>query len=243
MIQTIEEVALNAWPPLNQILFDGWVLRFANGYTGRANSVNVLQPSQLDIPQKIAQCIELYQQNNLPPVFRLTPLAQPDNLDDYLDSAGFKRVKSTSVQVLDLTKSTPTGTANFEYWPHYDDEWEAHFVALNGVPAQRATHQVMLQRIIPKCCFAVLYHQGVIVACGLAVFERGCVGLFDIVTAKAVRRQGFGTTLIESILAWAKKQGATTAYLQVEKGNSPALELYHKLGFRELYEYWYRVRG
>ena len=41
-IQTIEELSLNALPCLQQILDDGWVLRLAEGYTKRANSVTPL---------------------------------------------------------------------------------------------------------------------------------------------------------------------------------------------------------
>ena len=45
MVRHIKELAVNAWPSL-QTLLDGWVLRFANGYTRRANSVNLLYPSE-----------------------------------------------------------------------------------------------------------------------------------------------------------------------------------------------------
>ena len=38
----LEEVAMNAWPSLQQMLFDGWIVRLAQGYTKRANSVNPL---------------------------------------------------------------------------------------------------------------------------------------------------------------------------------------------------------
>ena len=48
MIRLIEEHALNAWPPLQTLLLDGWVLRLANGYTRWANSVNPLYASQQD---------------------------------------------------------------------------------------------------------------------------------------------------------------------------------------------------
>ena len=39
MIQEIEELSMNAWPSLQTLLLDGWVLRFAAGYTRRANAV------------------------------------------------------------------------------------------------------------------------------------------------------------------------------------------------------------
>ena len=35
----IEELTLNAWPPLQTQLYDGWLLGFSGGYTRRANSV------------------------------------------------------------------------------------------------------------------------------------------------------------------------------------------------------------
>jgi ribosomal protein S18 acetylase RimI-like enzyme len=68
------------------------------------------------------------------------------------------------------------------------------------------------------------------------------VGLFDIVTAAPFRRRGLGTQLILHLLQWGKTNGARRAYLQVMCNNDPALRLYTGLGFREIYQYWYRVR-
>ena len=53
-----EELSLNAWPSLQTQFYDGWVLLYTNGYsyTSRANSVNLLYPSTLDVYEKIAEC-------------------------------------------------------------------------------------------------------------------------------------------------------------------------------------------
>ena len=46
-----EELSLNALPALQTQFYDGWVFRYTSGYgyTNRANSVNLLYPSMLDL--------------------------------------------------------------------------------------------------------------------------------------------------------------------------------------------------
>ena len=83
-IRTIEEISLNAFPCLEQILYDGWILRFAEGYTKRANSVNPIYPSFQSLDDKIKRCEQIYWRKNLSCVFRLTSLA-PAEIDQALE--------------------------------------------------------------------------------------------------------------------------------------------------------------
>ena len=99
----LEEVSLNAWPALQQMLLDGWLLRFAKGYTRRANSINPLYGSSMDIDEKIDRCETIYVQKGLPVVFRLTPFATPSDLDHNLERRHYERVALTHVQHVDLT--------------------------------------------------------------------------------------------------------------------------------------------
>ncbi|NEQ27386.1 MAG: GNAT family N-acetyltransferase, partial [Microcoleus sp. SIO2G3] len=75
LIRRIEERSLNAWAAPRSILLDGWILRFADGYTKRANSVSVLYPSNRSTEEKLQICQQIYAQQNLPLIFRMSPLA------------------------------------------------------------------------------------------------------------------------------------------------------------------------
>ena len=102
MITTIEEISLNAWPGQQTLIYDGWVIRFANGYTKRANSVNPLYASRVELTEKIEFCEHLYREQNLDAVFKLTSASCPGNLDDVLAAKGYRKESPTSVQLLEL---------------------------------------------------------------------------------------------------------------------------------------------
>jgi ribosomal protein S18 acetylase RimI-like enzyme len=48
--------------------------------------------------------------------------------------------------------------------------------------------------------------------------------------------------VVMGLLRWGKANGATVAHLSVVPANRPALTLYEKIGFREVYQYRYYVR-
>ncbi len=241
-IAMIEELSLNALPALHTALFDGWVVRFAQGYTRRANSVNPLYPGAFDLTDKIMQAEMLYRQRHLPTVFKLTPQSIPSELDDRLHRRSYREESGASVQVLD---GLPTSqSARVSLSSTLTETWLKAYFRLNSTPIRfYAVMKTMLANIVPTRAFAALIHEQEIVAVGLGVLERGYVGLFDIVTAPALRRQGLGEELVLALLDWGRRGGASQSYLQVVPTNTPALRLYAKLGFSEAYQYWYRVRA
>lgn len=242
-IRSLEELSLNAWPALRTIYDDGWVLRFADGYTRRANSVNPLYPSTEETREKIRHCERVYFSRGQDVVFKITPAVQPADLDSVLAAEGYARLALTSVQTVHLDTLDAPGSDAVSLDENLSRNWLEKFVDLSGVDGRHVqTMARMLEGIIPAHVFATLWQDSQAVAMGLAVLERGYVGLFDIVTAEHARNQGFGASLVCHLLRWSRSNGAHHAYLQVMCDNAPALHLYAKLGFREIYQYWYRVK-
>jgi len=241
-IRWLEELGMNAWPALHTMLYDGWVIRFANGYTKRANSVNPLYRSDQPLEEKIRSCEHLYHSRDLEVVFKMTPDACPRELDEMLAARGYRVVAPTSVQVraLPVIEGHHVQESRLDEMPL--EEWLTSFCELGGVGEHYSpTLQAMLACIAPQRAFACLHHAGQVVACGLGVVQSGFVGLFDVITHEGFRRQGYGRQMVLDLLAWGRRQGAEQAYLQVVLSNTPAVGLYAGLGFKEHHRYWYRV--
>lgn len=238
----IEEISLNAWPSLQQELYDGWILRFSKGYTKRANSVNPLYPSTLDLEEKVNCCEEFYTNRSLPPVFKLTPFCSPPDLDQFLERRGYQVLDQTLVMVLDLERLDIHLKSATEILSKGIDEWMEIFCQVSAASlADREVHKEILEAISTEHYLVASQHDGAHTACGLGVLEGEYAGLFDLITDPEERRKGYGTQIVLAILDWAKHLGARNSYLQVVKQNFPARKLYKKIGFKELYQYWYRV--
>lgn len=241
--QRIEEASLNAWPALNSLLYDGWLLRFANGYTKRANSVNPIFPGALTVQKKIDYCEFLYRQQNLRPIFRLTTINDLQRLDNELAARNYILIDRTRVQTVDLQRSTAIVSPRTSILDSHKElrSWLDAFHVLNPQRLDDITHETMLHRIIGSVCPMLMTVKNEVVACGLGVVEGDYLGLFDIVTAAKHRRKGYASELTRSLIAWGRDLGAQFAYLQVMESNAAAIQLYQGLGFQDIYRYWYRA--
>lgn len=239
LARRIEEASLNAWPALQQTFLDGWILRFAKGFTKRSNSIVPLYPSLQPLAEKIRYCENLYAREQLQTVFRLTSIADDSaSLDLALAERGY-RLDETS---LVLSKPLIAEPVRVEVKMLALDEWLNVYCELTGMPEPaRSLHGLILKCIAGECGFGALLVDQQPVACGLAVVERELVGLFDIYTHQHARNAGHGANIVNGLLAWAVSQGATRAYLQMVEDNVAATALYNSLGFTEIYRYWYRI--
>lgn len=243
LIRSIEEILITDWPSFEQVLMDGWVLRFAAGYTFRSNSVQTIYPGSEDVAEKIRRCEDLYSDRGLPAAFKILPIVQPPNLDLILESRGYRVHTPTSVQVLDVLpgRSVCSGDEGVRSLPL--SEWLGAFSVISTISDEgKQFHAGIVQRIPFPICTLLIDCDGQPAACGLGVLHGDCLDIYDICTAPSMRRMGLGTRIMQGLLGWASDAGATRACLGVVEANAPAIGLYGKLGFRHLYSYWYRIR-
>ncbi len=259
MIRTIEQLSLNAVPSQKTLLYDGWVIRLSDGVTKRANSINPLFSSQdfscqnLTSKQKIEQkldfCATLYQQHNLPIVYKLTKQSYPNHLDRVLADKGYVLIDKTSVQTYDLTQCA-NSIADISKDIHinietdFNELWLNNFLRFNQYStSKKQGFTNILKSIALPTAFVSIYHDNKQIACGVGVLEGGFIGLFDLAVDMKYRGQGYGRLLVEQLLAYGKMRGCHTAYLQVVLDNNIARNLYQSIGFVEQYQYWYRIKS
>lgn len=240
-IQFFEELSFNSHPSLQTKYYDGWLLRFSEGYTNRANSVNMIYPSSIDLQVKIKECEAQYFKQGLPCVFKVTDGSEA-GLDALLQERGYEIATPTDLMTLDLKEKTfekgECIIANL-----VTKEWlDTYFKLENYPPKKCETATKMLEIIRNETWYCRIEKDGESIACASAVLERGYVTLVNVIVDERYRGRGYGRQLCEVLLSQAKEAGAHTAYLQVVQSNRVAVKLYESLGFQKEYSYWYRVK-
>jgi len=237
-LKFLEELSMNAFPSIQTVLYDGWVLRFADGYTNRPNSINPIYNSIENVQKKIETCEMIYKGRKLKPTYKITPFVYPENLDALLENKGYEKIHQTSVQTLNLKEIYEPTIQTLNIYNELNEKW---FDIKNISRENKITYKKIHSNIIPAKFYISLCIENEPVACGMAVLEQEYVGLFDVYVEESHRNKGFGKQLLLNILNIAKKNGAENAYLQVMTDNLQAVNLYKGLGFEEVYQYWYRV--
>lgn len=239
LLMRLEDAALNAWPAPRQMIFDGWLLRFAEGYTKRSNSVNVRYESELPLSDKIRACEEVYGRVGLPVIFRLPDPFTSQALLEALDREGYQTFDPTYVlgQRIGVHSALPEGVRGIEMDV---GDWIALRADLTGTSVdQWRIHRQILDVIMPEKLLLGLYAEGEYVACGMGVVEGDLLGYFSIYVGEDFRRRGYGQMTMAGLTNWGLVHGAGYGYLQVEGDNEPALAMYQKMGFDVCYRYVY----
>lgn len=241
LVLECERRIVNAWPAPATLLIGDWVLRFANGYSGRANAATPLKPgAELD-EATFALIEELYRADGLPPCIRLTPLTGEATRKAAL-ARGYRLKDASHGMIAELSGAVADPVPELQIEARPSADW------LTGVASRQSgnkTHIGNLAAIVEKvrlpAAFATWIVAGEPVAFGMSVAERGMAEIGTIVVDEAHRGRGYGRAIVGGLLGWARAMECRQAYLQVDKTNATGIALYEKLGFRVIYGYETRV--
>jgi N-acetylglutamate synthase len=235
IVRATEERLVNVWPAVETLFMDGWVVRFANGYSGRANSASaVVQGARMD-DALLAEIERLYRAADLPPAVRVTPVCDP-GVEPLLLARGYRIRDEAHIMILDLAAHrgrTPAACVTLDSAPGAG--WLAGVSAHQSPDKRNRDHlAAIVGRIRVPAAFATLATEGQSVGFAMCAIDRGWAEIGSVVLDQAMRGKGLGRLLMESLLAWAAGQGAHGAFLQVAAPNTVARSLYASQGFRAI---------
>ncbi|NNM71111.1 GNAT family N-acetyltransferase [Enterovirga aerilata] len=240
LIRALEERLINAWPAFEIEVVEGWILRFAEGYSKRANAATPLVPGAAVDPALIDHVLRSFEERAVAPCFRLTGV-EDRRCEEVLAARGLVDFDPSLCLVAPLGPELAVDPS-VVIRPAPKAAWIGAAAAAYGGEKANADRLGRIVRAIRQpAAFATLSLDGEDAGWGLAVCERGYVGLYDIVVAPNLRGLGLGRRLVVSLMAWGRDAGAAQAYLQMREANEVAGSLYASLGFTTAYRYAHRV--
>ncbi|MGC5030203.1 GNAT family N-acetyltransferase [Micromonospora sp. DT229] len=247
----LELAADEAWPAPVRVRLGDWLLRAADGWTGRANSALPVGDPDRPLPAALDEVERWYAARGQQPLVTTPlPLAAPVGAE--LDLRGWGSRPTVLVQTLALPLlTTPSETesgatppepgrsvsaALIELADEPSEQWLAVAASRKGDLPEAARHVLTA---VDQVRFAHAYVDGALVAVGRGTVtgQGRWLGLSLIEVLPAARGQGHATALTRTLGRWAQAAGATQAFLQVEQHNTPAVTLYRKLGFTTHHTY------
>ena len=249
IIRHLEDLAARAWPPADIQVLDGWHLRYTAGMSYRSNSVLPRSSSTSDyrLNEQMRLAEEYYGSRGLAPTFRVSPAAQPPELDAILAERGYERVAEGSVLIARVNSVLARVGCASGFVAVVDDKpecgWLTSFCVAEGIGKHEAEAlRAVLGRVSGRLGFAVASIDESRVATALGVLEGEWMGLFCVATRPDFRRRGAARVVLAAVSAWGKDLGAKHLYLQVAEANVGARRLYDQAGMRTLYRYHFRRR-
>ena len=237
-VEDLERAAARHWQAPDTERLGGWLLRAADGFTGRANSALPLGDPGVPLPEAVTAVGDWYRRRNLRPMIVLPTGAGPDPLEPFLTERRWvPRPGPAFVMTADIA-DIPASHAEAEFTPEPD----AAFLGLyryRGQDLPPIARTLMMSA--PWQAFGSIRRDGRAVAVGRVSVAGHWAALTAVEVDQGSRRQGLGLAITAALAAAAADRGASRVLLQVETGNAPARALYVRCGFRDSHRYHYMM--
>jgi ribosomal protein S18 acetylase RimI-like enzyme len=237
LVERLERLLLHVWPAVQTQMHGNWALRFAHGYSARANAASALSGHARIDDALLRLTGNFYGERLLPAQFRISPLAH-SNCIKVLQSAGYGLKDEAVTMSAVLDGSIPRHPA-VRISGVASGAWLSGVTALNSDESKREPDHLksITSRMRKPVAFASIAHEGRTSGYAICAIHEGWAELGSIIIAPEARGIGLGRGLVGTLLSWAQSEGAQSAFLQVDVENSAAISLYRSLGFTGCYRY------
>ena len=239
LLMRIERAGVEAWPALETAAFDGWLWRFSDGGSQRANSVSALDYDGLNVEASIDEAERRYRVCDAPPMFQVSDVSQPPDLDQRLAARGYRINDPCTTLVKACTETVaPDGIV---YLERATPEW---FDCYSSVitDSRKRTAPRILAGVPSHGVFCGYRLDGRIVATALGVPREDVIIAECVATYAELRGKGAASQVMRGLEAWGRARGCRHVALQAVATNAPAQGLYRNLGYREHGRYHLRVK-
>jgi N-acetylglutamate synthase len=267
-ITGLERMAAAHWRGTEEQWLGEWLLRAAEGFTGRANSALPLGDPGMPLDEAITAVTEWYRARALPPMIAVPTREETgshgqdnhgqdnhgqdnhgqDNhgqdLDNHLSERQWlTRAAPALVMRAGLPLGVPAGRLprgrEVRATPVPDDAWAARYHYRGQDHLPPVARKVLTSA--EEQSFLSIRDGGEVLAIARLSIAEGWAGITAVEVSPGHRRQGLGAAITAAACLQAERRGPANVFLQVEVGNAPALALYERLGFRSSHRYHYRV--
>jgi GNAT superfamily N-acetyltransferase len=242
----LERVAAAHWRGTEEERLGDWLLRAAEGFTGRANSALALGDPGLPLDAAVDAVARWYRARGLPPMIAVPLTLEGDSpareLEQFLSERTWPtRSGPALVMIADLPLTPaprlPPGRG-FRTDPEPDDAWLALY---RDYGARRPPVMREVLTSAPAQAFISIRSGREVLAIARLSIAGGWAGLSAVEVRARHRRAGLGAAITAAACAEAAGRGIRNVFLQVEVANAPARALYERCGFRYSHRYHFRV--
>ena len=234
----LELACSRAWPPLLERRIGDWTLRWADGFTARANSALAIGDPGKPLPAALRDVCDFAHGRGIPPVIQVI---QDTSIEDALAAHGWVHYVEhrPAHEVRLMTGPIPRGTSAGAVVLDEPTSGWWEMSAGSAEPAEAPRHVLGTGKV----GFGLVELDGVTAGAVRGAVVGEWLHIARLEVRAEFRRRGLARELMNAVGAWGAAQGATGVLLQVALANDGALKLYEGMGCTEHHRYRYWAPG